>query len=55
MAKGVPSRTELEKAVIVNTVTTILGVVIGLAISQAWKTHQTKQNQLKSPTSMMDL
>ena len=53
MAKGVPSRVELEKALIINTFTTILGVVIGLALSQAWKNYQTKQNQLKSPTGIM--
>lgn len=53
MAKGMPSRTELEKAMIVNTFTTILGVVLGIMITQAWKNHKTKQNQLLTPNSPM--
>ena len=51
MAKGVPSREELEKAMIINTFTTILGVVIGIAISQAWKNHQAKKGQLSVPAA----
>lgn len=51
MAKGVPSREELEKAMIINTFTTILGVVIGIAISQWWKNHQAKNGQLSVPSA----
>lgn len=53
MVKGVPSRTELEKAMIINTFTTVLGIVLGIMITQAYKNHKEKQNQLITPASPM--
>jgi hypothetical protein len=49
MAKGVPSRAELQKAIIINTFTATIGVILGLAISQWWHNHNQKGAQVPMP------
>lgn len=49
MAKGVPSREELQKAIIINTVTATIGVFLGIIISQWWENRKKAHSQVPMP------
>lgn len=52
MSKGIPSRNEISKAIIVNIITATLGVVLGLAITTWWKQREQKAKQTIIPGMM---
>ena len=49
MAKGVPSRAELQKAIIINSVTAAIGVFLGIVISQWWENRKKMGAQVAMP------
>lgn len=46
MSKGIPSKEEITKAIILNCFTAVIGVVIGMMITNWWEQHKDKSQQL---------
>lgn len=51
MARATPTKEELSKAIIINVFTTVIGIVIGMALHNAWENHKTKANALYKPST----
>ena len=49
MSKGVPTRNELQKALIINTMTTVVGVIIGMMINNWWQQRKQTGAQIPMP------
>lgn len=50
MSQAVPSKNELTKAIIINTISTALGIVIGIAFNTWWDQHKTRSNSMENPS-----
>lgn len=51
MARAVPSKEELSKALIVNVISGVIGIVLGMVISAWWENHQTVSKGIQVPGS----
>lgn len=49
MSKGIPTRAELQKAIIINSVTAAIGVFLGIVISQWWENRRKGLAQVPMP------
>lgn len=49
MAKGVPTREELQKAIIINSITAAIGVFLGIVISNWWENRKKTGGQIPMP------